>query len=140
LGFARDYRILADEVRFSLRTDKHQIAPWGTADGADGEKAACVINPESEAERRLPSRFGDYRLNKNDILRLERPGGGGLGDPFTRPVEMVLEDVRQGYVSADRALTDYGVAARWSAGDAVVNGEETDRLRGRLQKNSGKHS
>ena len=139
LGFARDYRILADEVRFSMRTDKHQIAPWGAAHGGDGGKGACVINPQNQDERSLPSRFGDYRLGKNDLLRLERPGGGGLGDPFERPVEMVLEDVRQGYISAYRAITDYGVAVLWSAGEPVVDGKETQRLRERIQKNSGKH-
>ncbi len=30
LGFARDYRILADDVRFSLRTDKHAVEPFGS--------------------------------------------------------------------------------------------------------------
>jgi N-methylhydantoinase B len=138
LGFARDYRILAEEVRFSMRTDKHQIAPWGSAHGADGGKGACIINPRSQSERRLPSRFGDYQLAKNDIVRLERPGGGGLGDPFARPVEMVLEDVRQGYVSAERAVTDYGVAVDWHEAEPVINHEETHRLRGKVQKKSGK--
>jgi N-methylhydantoinase B len=132
LGFARDYRILADEVRFSMRTDKHQVAPWGAAGGGDGGKGACLVNPRGPDERRLPSRFGDCRLDKNDIVRLERPGGGGLGDPFERPVEMVLDDVRQGYVSVERAVTDYGVAIDWNAGEPVLNREKTHALRGKL--------
>jgi N-methylhydantoinase B len=139
LGFARDYRILADEVRFSMRTDKHLVAPWGSALGAGGGKGACVINPGSQDERRLPSRFGDYPLGRDDVVRVERPGGGGLGDPFDRPVERVLEDVRQGYVSAQRAAADYGVVVEASAGEAVINLEETRRLRGKVQKNSGKN-
>ena len=138
LGFARDYRILADEVRFSMRTDKHLIAPWGGDHGADGGKGACVVNPQSQQEKRLPSRFGDYPLHKNDTVRLERPGGGGLGNPFERPVENVLEDVRQGYVSVERAVTDYGVAVELRAGEAVINREETHRLRGKIKKTSGK--
>ena len=138
LGFARDYRILADEVRFSMRTDKHLIAPWGGDHGADGGKGACVVNPRSQEEKRLPSRFGDYPLHKNDTVRLERPGGGGLGNPFERPVENVLEDVRQGYVSVERAVSDYGVAVDLSAGAAVLNVEETHRLRGKIKKTSGK--
>jgi N-methylhydantoinase B len=138
LGFVRDYRILTNEVRFSMRTDKHQVAPWGSSLGTEGGKGACVINPDSANERRLPSRFGDYQLGKNDVVRLERPGGGGLGDPFERPVEKVLEDVRQGYVSAQRAAADYGVVVDSSAGELVINLEETHRLRGKVQENSGK--
>jgi N-methylhydantoinase B len=138
LGFARDYRILADEVRFSMRTDKHLVAPWGSDHGADGGKGACIINARSPGETYLPSRFGDYRLCKNDTVRLERPGGGGLGDPFKRPAENVLEDVRQGYVSLERATCDYGVAVDLIDGEAVLNREKTDRLRGETEKNSGK--
>ena len=36
LGFARDYRILADDVRFSMRTDKHLIEPFGSDQGRAG--------------------------------------------------------------------------------------------------------
>jgi N-methylhydantoinase B len=132
LGFGRDYRILADDVRFSMRTDKHLIAPWGGDHGADGGKGACVINPQSREETRLPSRFGDYRLRKNDTVRLERPGGGGLGDPFERPVEEVIEDVRQGYVSRERAAVDYGVAFDSNGDEPVLNRNETRRLRGKI--------
>ena len=140
LGFARDYRILADDVRFSMRTDKHRVAPWGSDGGADGGKGACVINPQSQDEKRLPSRFGDYPLRKDDIVRIERPGGGGLGSPLERPVEKVLEDVRQGYVSLDKAPADYGVSLELSGGELVINREKTERLRGKNQKNSGKSS
>ena len=138
LGFARDYRILAGEARFSMRTDKHLIAPWGADGGAGGGKGACVINARTAHEKHLPSRFGDYPLRENDTVRLERPGGGGLGDPLERPPEQVLEDVRQGYVSIERALTEYGVAVDLQAGEAVINRAETARLRGRHQNNSGK--
>lgn len=36
-------------------------------------------------------------------------GGGGYGDPFERPAEKVLDDVRNGLVSVQSAKEDYGV-------------------------------
>lgn len=36
-------------------------------------------------------------------------GGGGYGDPFLRPVEKVLKDVKNGVVSVAKAREDYGV-------------------------------
>ena len=131
LGFARDYRILADDVRFSMRTDKHDIEPFGSDRGRPGGKGACIVNPGSASAKRLPSRFGDYRLKRNDIVRVERPGGGGLGDPSKRPTEKVLEDVRQGYVSPTQARSNYGVAIRFAEGEPAIDEGETVILRGK---------
>jgi N-methylhydantoinase B len=139
LGFARDYRILTDEVRFSMRTDKHSIEPWGSDGGYSGRKGACIVNPHAKDEKRLPSRFGDHRLSKGDLLRVERPGGGGLGDPLERPIENVFEDVRQGYVSIERARSDYAVVVEWVDGEPVLNLAQTQILRGEKQKNTGKY-
>ena len=36
-------------------------------------------------------------------------GGGGYGDPLTRDPAAVLHDVREGWVSRERALAVYGV-------------------------------
>jgi len=130
LGFVREYRILQDEVRFSLRTDKHLIEPWGNEGGKQGGKGACIINPGAKEEKRLPSRFGDYVLKKGSLLRLERPGGGGMGNPLERDAETVLEDVRQGYVSVERARLDYGVAVEVRGGEFTLDQGGTRRLRG----------
>ena len=131
LGFARDYRILTDDVRFSMRTDKHAISPFGIDQGHEGGKGACIVNPGGSEEKQLASRFGDYRLRRNDIIRVERPGGGGLGDPLNRPVGNVLDDVRQGYVSAARARTEYGVMLHTAGGEPVIDEEKTRALRGK---------
>jgi N-methylhydantoinase B len=140
LGFARDYRILADEVRFSMRTDKHSIEPWGSEGGFSGRKGACIVNPQAKDEKRLPSRFGDHRLSKGDLLRVERPGGGGLGDPLERAAENVFEDVRQGYVSIERAISDYAVVVEWVDGEPMLNLPQTRILRGEKKKNTGKYN
>jgi len=131
LGFLRDYRILFDDVRFSMRTDKHDIAPFGGNGGLAGGKGACIINPGTSAERRLPSRFGDHRLGSGDLVRIARPGGGGLGDPLRRSLERVFEDVRQGYVSVDQARSRYGVAVKYSDGEPVLDESESRVLRGK---------
>jgi N-methylhydantoinase B len=37
------------------------------------------------------------------------PGGGGYGNPFERPIEKVILDVKNGLVSIKGAREDYGV-------------------------------
>jgi N-methylhydantoinase B len=60
-------------------------------------------------------------LRRGDILLLETGGGGGHGHPFDRPAELVARDVRDGFVSQEAALRDYGVMLR----DGLVEAEET---------------
>lgn len=52
-------------------------------------------------------------LAPNDRVQLNLPGGGGYGDPFKRPVELVLNDVINGYVSLDAAAREYGVVIHY---------------------------
>ena len=135
-GFVREYRILQDEVRFSMRTDKHALAPQGIDGGHPGGTGGCVINPGGEDERSLPSRFGDQRLKTGDVLRVERPGGGGVGAAFERSPEAVLDDVRQGYVSVERARSDYGVVVRPHSDEATLDPDATGELRGKQSAGS----
>jgi len=67
-------------------------------------------------------------IPKGTIFHEVAGGGGGYGDPLKRPVEKVLKDVQNGFVSIEKAKEDYGVVI-----DSVtfqVNGEETKKLRG----------
>lgn len=68
-------------------------------------------------------------IPKNTIFKNIAGGGGGYGDPFLRPVDKVLEDVRNELVSYDRAKKDYGVVI--DQGSVTVKKEETAKLRGR---------
>jgi N-methylhydantoinase B len=52
-------------------------------------------------------------------VTLSLPGGGGYGPASERDPARVLEDVRNGYVSAERARLDYGVAVDLERGTAV---------------------
>ena len=59
-------------------------------------------------------------------LIVEMPGGGGIGDAFAREPERVAADVRKGYITAEAAVRDYGVAI---GADMLPDAAETQRLR-----------
>ena len=133
LGVLREYVNLA-EARFSIRSSKHVIPPHGAAGGKNGRTGDIVINPGTPEEKRLPTRYADYPLKAGDVFRLETPGGGGLGDPFERDPAKVLEDVLQGYVSPEKAASEYGVSVVPSARDWMIDHEATARLRSVARK------
>jgi N-methylhydantoinase B len=108
LGVRREYLNLAD-ARFSIRSMKHIIPPHGVAAGHDGRPGDIWINPQTDKAKRLPTRYADYPLKEGDVFRLDSPGGGGYGDPHSRPAERVLADVREGLVSPEVAEREYGV-------------------------------
>ena len=69
-------------------------------------------------------------------ITLGLPGGGGYGPPWRRDPARVLADVRDGYVSFERARTGYGVAI--DPEQMIVLEEETAALRARLCGGTGR--
>ena len=47
-------------------------------------------------------------VNEGDVIRIHTANGGGYGDPKRRRRELVLDDLRNGYVTEETARTVYG--------------------------------
>jgi N-methylhydantoinase B len=97
------------------------------AGGEAGRGGDIWVNPQRKDAKRLPTRYADYPLKEGDAFRLDSPGGGGYGDPLSRPAELVLADVREGNVSPQAAERDYGVVL--TADHHAVDAAATARKR-----------
>ena len=53
--------------------------------------------------------FDNYPMKAGDTVTMITQGGGGYGDPKERDPELVKKDVRNGLVSKEAALEEYGV-------------------------------
>jgi N-methylhydantoinase B len=100
-------------------------APGLHGGGPGGAGALGANRPEIglSAKARVP-------LPAGTEITLGLPGGGGYGPPSQRDPARVLADVRDGYVSLERARRDYGVAI--DPERMIVLDEETARLRARI--------
>lgn len=107
LGVVREYEILADDISFSHRGERHVYAAPGLAGGGPGAKAVSVIRRADGSEEIILSKR-ETRLNTGDRLVLETAGGGGYGDPRQRDAGRLAEDVANGKVSPEAAKTVYG--------------------------------
>jgi N-methylhydantoinase B len=105
----RTYEVLTTDAQLTLRGGRHAIAATGGEGGRPGRIGSCTVNPGTPREQRLPSRFSGVRLTRGDVVRIERAGAGGFGDPHRRPFERLRDDVLDGYVSRDAAVAEYGV-------------------------------
>jgi len=73
-GVVRSFEALAP-LRFTLISERRTRGPRGREGGGDGAPGQNTLNGEP-----LPSKC-QGRMEPGDVLRIETPGGGGLGEP-----------------------------------------------------------
>jgi N-methylhydantoinase B len=98
------------EMRWAVSTmiDRIHFPATGLLGGKSGAPGEFIVNDNTR-----PQPKALFTLAPESRVQLNPPGGGGYGDPFKRPIAMVLHDVVNGYVSLEAAERDYGVVVRY---------------------------
>ena len=109
--------------------------PWGLWGGKAGNSSRYLM--------KLP---GENAFREKEANRLPTPadtevvvrsnGGGGWGDPFDRDPERVRMDVVEGYVSCEKAKSDYGVVL--DPKNLAIDAAATKKLRAERQAGAQK--
>ena len=99
----------------------------GGKTGGVGHKWITPLDTDADGDAFVPPKYGVSRLGPARVV-VDTPGGGGWGNPFSRPPERVLRDVRDGVVSIAAAARDYGVVIE--ADGRSVDLEATAKRRG----------
>jgi N-methylhydantoinase B len=129
-GQIRSWKVLGEDARFTHTSQKSKIPPQGVVGGRPGECSKWIINLGTDKEQVLPYAMGDpMYLETGDTVTFFTPGGGGYGDPLERDIELVLNDVQNELITADRAESDYGVVVRKKNNDFDVDMEATKKIR-----------
>ncbi len=132
LGAEQVVRALAD-LSFSSLVDRTQCRPWGIAGGYAGMANAVGIRRGNENVEILASgKLPNVVIRKGDCFVLQSGGGGGFGAPSDRPIESVVSDIKQGYISRSEGEANYGVILEPDS--LAVCAESTRELRERLRK------
>ena len=106
LGITRTYRFLADASALTL-VKKTKTSPWGMADGRDGQAGAVIVRPGTEREQVTGAIYEEVAAG--DVIINRSGGGGGWGNPLQRDPALVLDDVKNEFVSVAAAREEYGV-------------------------------
>jgi N-methylhydantoinase B len=113
---------VASSVRLSGRAEDSDFPVLGRLGGKNGRGYGLKVNGK-------PVDHGIYRrLYPGDRVHFQLSGGGGYGDPREREPQRVARDVAEGYVTAEGARKDYGVAVN---ADNQLDPQETAKLRKR---------
>ena len=124
IGTVREFTFLTDGA-FSIEGDGHKFRPWGYGGGAEGHPGSLRLVDSNGHVTELVSKVPYHPVSAGDRLISHGPSGGGYGNPKERPVEQVLSDVLEGFISAETAKREYGVVI---AG-AAIDREATAALR-----------
>jgi N-methylhydantoinase B len=116
----------------------HGLNDTGHESYREANPVAGFLDPETNAPSRdgeylYPYRVPSWHTRPHAVLRYVCNGGGGFGDPLDREPERVLRDVRDGYVTIEGAVRDYGVVVEGDPEDdpegLTLDLEATARLR-----------
>ena len=129
-GFGLEYEVELrhGNARASFVMDHGRYGPQGALGGKDGAPNEVTIWQGGSSY--VPEHFSkeqDIPLRAGDRVHVRTPGGGGYGNPYARPPELVLEDVKLERYSIEEARTLFGVAI--SNSPFSIMGKETERLR-----------
>lgn len=107
-------------------SDGDLTQPPGAAGGEAGPLSRMYIR---DGEETTPARTHRMvQVKKGQILGKVSGGGGGVGNPAERDPDAVLEDVRNEFITPEKALDTYRVVL--DLDDETIDWEATEALRG----------
>lgn len=97
-----------EPTQIVMTGERATSSPFGIGKGQGGTPARHVlITPDGE-EIELDSK-ATTDIEAGSRVVFQPAGGGGVDDPLERPAAAVVDDVKDGYVSLESAVDDYGV-------------------------------
>jgi N-methylhydantoinase B len=108
VGSIRHLRFLSPGSA-SVESEGHKYPPKGLFGGADGTPSQLVRIKADGSEIQLPSKVPHHPFGEGESIVAIRACAGGYGNPRERDPEAVLDDVLDGYITADQAFEQYGV-------------------------------
>jgi len=107
-GIVLDYRVRSDGCFFTCAYTRNKHRPWALEGGREGSANYAEVL-RKDGSREVYAVVTALTVNKDDVIRIHTASGGGYGDPKKRSREKVLEDLRNGLLTAERAQEVYGI-------------------------------
>jgi len=107
-GLILEYRIRTQNGFLTAGYTRSAIKPWALEGGEEGSgNFVEIIGADGEVER--TSFVSGKGVTTDDVIRVITSCGAGYGDPRDRDPQAVQMDIKNGYVTRERAMEVYGI-------------------------------
>jgi N-methylhydantoinase B len=113
-GVRIDYRIKSDNAWLTVAYTRSKVPPWPLEGGYMGSPNHIVIARSNGTTERY-SVVSGLTLNTDDVIRVMTATGAGWGDPLKRDLELIKDDLKNGYITYGQAERYYGLGKREEA-------------------------
>ena len=110
-GVRIDYRIRSDNAWLTVAYTRSIELPWPLEGGQEGSPNHIVIR-RANGELENYSVVSGLTLNTDDVIQVMTATGAGWGDPKERDLELIKDDLKQGYITREQADQFYDLASR----------------------------
>ncbi len=107
-GVRIDYRMRSDNAWLTVAYTRSKVLPWPLKGGREGSPNHIEI-VRSDGKIEDYSVVSGLTVNAGEVIRVLTATGAGWGDPMRRDLELVKDDVKNGYVTPEQAEKYYGV-------------------------------
>jgi N-methylhydantoinase B len=110
LGVETEFVLNGEDVTAVAFGDgvEEEARAFGFFGGKPGARNSLTLTYPDGTKRQAKTKEIIRGIPAGTVIHQVAGGGGGYGDPFERPPERVLEDVRDGKVSIEAAREQYG--------------------------------
>ena len=113
-GVRIDYRMKSDNAWLTVAYTRSKVRPWPLNGGCQGSPNHVVI-VRASGQTEDYSVVSGLTLNTDDVIRVMTGTGAGWGDPMERPLELIAEDLKNGYLTPEQANRYYRYDERTGA-------------------------
>jgi N-methylhydantoinase B len=124
------FKLTHGSAKMTVLGDREKFPPFGLFGGGAAVPQRIILNAGTAQEENVGMRAQGKVVVAGDEITILSAGGGGLGDPLEREPEAVIQDYRDGYLSAASARQQYGVVI--DEVTAEVDREQTAKVRAEM--------
>lgn len=105
-GIVLDYRVRSDGCFLTASYSRNKHRPWAMAGGLEGSSNYIRVIRASGATQDFAI-ANVLQVDRGDVIRIVTANGGGYGNPAKRKPAAIESDIKNGYLTRDRAAAVY---------------------------------